>query len=318
LVSLVLRGSANVSPAKRAAVEQAVEELNYRPNTAARNLAEQRTMAVGVILNDVRQPWFADLLDGLGAELDGTGYHVLVGDGRLDRRTGESLTRTFLQHGVDGVVLAGSMPVTSAITEIGQMVPTVVAGWREQIPNTDVVANDDLAGGALAAKHLIELGHSRIAYIGDPSALVGELRAEGYASTMRQAGLGSNITMEWSEPTEDGGYRAAVRLLSRADRPTAIFAGNDVPCVGARAAAMELGIDVPGELSLVGYDNAYLARLRAFSLTSVDGAGFEVGRKAAQLLLSRTRDPRQAERLVLVQPSLAVRNTTGPVPAEDR
>ncbi|WP_219419785.1 LacI family DNA-binding transcriptional regulator [Pseudonocardia nigra] len=313
LVSLVLRDSPNVSQAKREAVLRVMDELGYRPNAAARTLAERRTRAIGVLLNDLRQPWFADLLDGLTSVLHARGQRILLGDGRLDRLMDETLTRTFLELGVDGLVLAGTMPISPAIAAIAEEIPTVAVGSRDlDVGRVDTVANDDRLGGRLATEHLIELGHTRIAHISGPTGLVGTLRQAGYEDTMRAQGLVEHIAVEPSDLTEDGGYRAAVRLLSRPVRPTAIVAVNDMACLGARSAATELGIYVPGALSLVGYDNSHLARLRCLWITSVDGAGFEVGRRAAHALLARIADPARPTDLTLITPSLAVRGSTAP------
>jgi len=132
---------------------------------------------------------------------------------------------------------------------------------------------------------------------------------------MQACGLGEHIRVEWADFTEDGGYRATVRLLSSPEPPTAIFAVDDLTCVGAQSAASEMNVDVPGRLSLVGYDNTYLARLRSIWLTSVDSGGAEVGRRAARALAARIDDPAQPGQLHLLAPALQVRGTTGPAPA---
>ena len=133
---------------------------------------------------------------------------------------------------------------------------------------------------------------------------------------MRACGLGEHIRVESADFTEDGGYRATVRLLSSAQPPTAIFAVDDLTCVGARSAASEMNVDVPGRLSLVGYDNTYLARLRSIWLTSVDSAGFDAGRLAARTLLARVADPARPAELHLLPPALEVRGSTAPRPSE--
>jgi DNA-binding LacI/PurR family transcriptional regulator len=313
LVSLVLRDSPKVSPVKREAVLRAVAELGYRTNAVARSLAERRTRTIGVLLNDLRQPWFTEMLDGLTPVLHEHGLHILLGDGLLNRRTDESLTRTFRELGVDGLVLAGTMPLSQAIEEIAGEVPTVAAGSRDlAVQRADMVANDDLMGGRLATRHLIELGHRRIAHIANPAGIVPELRREAYESEMRDHGLGAHIAIEYSDLTEDGGHRAAARLLDRPDPPTAIFAVNDMTGLGALSAAGDRGIDVPAQLSVVGYDNSHLAKLRCIGLTSVDGAGHEVGRQSADLLLARIGDPRRPAELRLIPPTLAVRGTSAP------
>jgi DNA-binding LacI/PurR family transcriptional regulator len=129
---------------------------------------------------------------------------------------------------------------------------------------------------------------------------------------MREHGLAGSAVTEAGDLTEEGGYRAAVRLLSRPVRPTAIFACNDITGLGALSAAEELGLRVPRDLSLVGYDNTYLSRLRHVWLTTVDTASHEVGLRAARCLLERMSGATRPERLVLAAPGLEVRGTTGP------
>ncbi|MEU0601570.1 LacI family DNA-binding transcriptional regulator [Streptomyces sp. NPDC006393] len=310
LVSLVLRGSQSVRPEKRRAVLAAIEELGYRPNAAARSLSERRTRTVGVLLNDLRNPWFVELLDGLTARLHDSGLHVLLADGRLDRRLGQDLTRTFTELRVDGVVAVGTLQDPTALRTAAERVPTVVAGAREpELPGVDVVAGDDEHGARLATEHLIGLGHRRIAHIAGRGA-VGELRLRGFETAMREHGLADTAVVERGDLTEEGGYRATVRLLSRRRRPTAVFAVNDMTCVGALSAAEESGLSVPRDLSLAGYDNTYLSRLRHLWLTTVDNAGHDVGRRAAQRLLDRIEDFGRSRTVDLTVPVLEVRGST--------
>ncbi len=170
-----------------------------------------------MLLNDVRHPWFVDLLDGLISVLE-----------------------------ADGFILAGTQANSPVIAEIASAVPTVTVGWRDiDLPRVDAVANDDLLGATLATRHLIELGHRRIAHISGrvsgTSNVVPKLRQQGYEDTMQACGLREHIRVEWADFTEDGGYRATVRLLSSPEPPTAIFAVDDLTCVGARAHQDRLG-----------------------------------------------------------------------------
>ena len=313
LVSLVLRGSPKVSPSSREAVLRAVAELGYRPNAAARRLAERQSRTIGVLLNDIRQPWFADMLDGLTPALYAGGKHMLLGDGRIDRLMGDTLTWSFLELGVDGLVLAGSFPVSAAITDVAGRIPTITVGGADlDLPHVDVIDYDNRRGAAMAVEHLVGLGHTRIAHISGLPGRTGIVRAQSYEDAMRAAGLRGDV--EAGDMTEEGGFRAAVRLLSRPERPTAIFAANDLSCVGALSAATELGIRVPDELSLVGFDNSSLARLRALWLTSVDGSAHDMGGQAATMLLSRIDRPDAPAETRLMAPSLEVRGSSGPAP----
>jgi DNA-binding LacI/PurR family transcriptional regulator len=133
---------------------------------------------------------------------------------------------------------------------------------------------------------------------------------------MSAYGLAASATIEAGDHTEEGGYRAAVRLLSSPSPPTGIFGYNDISCVGALTAAEELGLKVPRDLSIVGYDNTYLAQLRHLWLTTVDSAGFEVGRQAASCLLDRIADPGDAGTVILTRPHLEIRGSTAAPPAQ--
>ncbi|MFE1941224.1 LacI family DNA-binding transcriptional regulator [Streptomyces massasporeus] len=314
LVSLVLRGSDQVRPEKRDAVLRAAQELGYRPNAAARSLSEQRTRTVGVLLNDLRNPWFVDLLDGLNSLLHANGLRMLLADARLNRRTGQDPADPLLDLRVDGLVVVGTLPDPAALGQVAERIPVVLAGSREPAPpGVDVVAGDDERGALLVAEHLIGLGHRRIAHIAGYGA-VGELRRRSFEATMRRHGLADEVLVEPSDMTEEGGYRTTVRLLSRPDRPTAVFAVNDIAAIGVLSAAEELGLRVPRDLSVVGYDNTSIARLRHVWLTSVDNSSHEVGRRAAQCLLKRFEGAGGAGRVQLATPTLEIRGSSAPAP----
>ncbi|MBX9360647.1 LacI family DNA-binding transcriptional regulator [Streptomyces sp. WAC04114] len=314
LVSLVLRGSDQVRPEKRDAVLRAVRELGYRPNAAARSLSEQRTRTVGVLLNDLRNPWFVDLLDGLNSLLHAGGLRMLLADARLNRRTGQDPADPLLDLRVDGLVVVGTLPDPAALGQVAERIPVVLAGSREPAPpGVDVVAGDDEQGARLVAEHLIGLGHRRIAHIAGYGA-VGELRRRSFEAAMRRHGLADEALVEPSDMTEEGGYRTTVRLLSRPDRPTAVFAVNDIAAIGVLSAAEELGLRVPRDLSVVGYDNTSIARLRHVWLTTVDNSSHEVGRRAARCLLERFEGVGGAGRVQLAAPTLEIRGSTAPAP----
>ncbi len=312
LVSLVLRGSEQVRPERREAVLRAVRELGYRPNAAARSLSEQRTRTVGVLLNDLRNPWFVDLLDGLNSLLHDHGLHMVLADARLNRRSGQDLARPFLDLQADGLVVVGTLPDPAALGPVAARMPVVVAGAREPVPTgVDVVTGDDERGARLVTEHLIALGHRRIAHLAGYGA-VGELRRRSFEAVMRAHGSAGQASVEAGDMTEEGGFRAAVRLLSRRERPTAVVAVNDMAAVGALSAAEELGLRVPEDLSVTGYDNTSISRLRHLWLTTVDNAGHEVGRRAARCLLDRFDGAKATGRIHLATPTLEIRGTTAP------
>jgi DNA-binding LacI/PurR family transcriptional regulator len=312
LVSLVMRGSPHVSERRRQAVLQAARELGYRPNAVARSLVEGRTRLIGAIVADLHNPFFAEFLDGLQESLHGAGLRMLVGSGRWDPLFEAEAVEAFLEMRVDGLVLLSVVP--ESLKEAAASVPVVVVGERD-VHGVDIVVDDDELGASLAVDHLVELGHRRIAHIEGARSTTAHYRRAGYEKAMHRHGLAAEIVVEPGDFTEDGGYRAARALLRRDPRPTAIFAPNDLVATGALSAADEQGMRVPADLSIVGYDNTHLARIRHISLTSVDQPRRDMGRVAAELLTARIGDPSRHARQNLVVPHLVVRSTTGPAPA---
>jgi DNA-binding LacI/PurR family transcriptional regulator len=315
VVSRVLQGAPHVSEKRRKRVEEAIRELGYRPNSTARSLAKRRTNAIGVLVNDLSQPWFVDFLEGLNTTLHTHGLHAFIGDGRLDREADERLLRAFMEMRVDGLVLAGSMPVSDTIREAIQWLPTVVAGIRDiHQDGVDVVAEDDWLGAQLALDHLYDLGHRHIHHIAGQLGRVFELRRDSYLSWMEKHGLADRALVVTCDTTDEGGFNAGLRLLDVpvSERPTAVFVASDLACVGTLSAAWDLGLGVPDDVSLISFDNSVLARMRHTSLTSVDARARQVGERAAEFLAERIQSPSLPPREHLQVPTLSVRGTTGP------
>src|SRR5262245_52453597 len=164
-------------------------ELDYRPNLQARGLSRSRTDLVGVLLHDLRNPWFVDLLEGLSATLYASGLEPILLDSRTDQRVGRRSVETLLARGVDGFVVVGTTTEGRDLAAASRQVPVVLAGTREpRLPGVDVVVDDDRSGGELATRHLIGLGHERIAHLRGPGEIA-DLRLAGYREAMTAAGL---------------------------------------------------------------------------------------------------------------------------------
>jgi DNA-binding LacI/PurR family transcriptional regulator len=313
LVSLVLRGAPHVSDARREAVEAAIDELGYRPSRAASALASQRTLTVGVLIDDFHNPWFVELLAGLRSVLDPAGYTASAADLQLDAAERNPVEGFLAQH-VDALVIAADPPAGMLD---GVEVPIVVAGTRELgalglEPALDVVAGDDELGARLATEHLLGLGHRRVAHLagrGGP----GEARRRGYEAAMRAAGL-EPTAAGGGATSEAAGYAAACALLDARPEVTGIVAANDVMAVGALAALRERGLSVPDDVSVVGHDDSPLAAYRYLALTSVDGHSREVGAAAARALLARLADRAAPPHRELLAPDLVVRGSTARPP----
>lgn len=316
LVSLVLSGSNRVSGESRAAVEQAARELNYRPNAMARGLVGRRTRRLGVLLSDLRNPFFGEMSSGLLGRARERGYELVFTTG--DRESGfEDLAiAAMLELRADGLILGAPQVDDAVIERAARETAVVILNRRVDSSLCDYVTDDDFAGGRLAAAHLSSLGHTRIAHIDGGVGAGSATRRAGFEAGMQELGLGGGCRVVRGSFTEEGGYRGAYELFMSGDRPTAIFAANDLAAIGAVSAAEANGLRVPRDVSVMGYDNSYLSRLRHLSLTSIDQAAAELGRLAIDRILERIEDGRTAAIHNILPPSLVVRGSTAPPPAE--
>ena len=311
LVSLVMRNAPNVSEHRRQRVLEAADELGYRPNVLARNLASRRTNTIGLVLNDLHNVFFAEVTDGVEHAAEQAGQRILIGNGRHSAEGESDAVETFLQFRVDGIIVAGSLGLDT-VRKAATTTPMVVVGRTDELDEADTVNVDDAVGAKLAVDHLVSLGHERIALIDGGSSAGAPERAQGYADAMRSHGLEAHIRVARGDFTEAGGAAAAHELLDGGERPTAIFAGNDLSAVGAFDVLMDRGLAIPDDMSLVGFDNTALAAMAHLALTTVDQPTFDLGAAALDLLLERINDNRTESKRVIRQPDLVVRDSTAP------
>jgi LacI family transcriptional regulator len=317
-VSKVLNNGYGVSQAMAAKVRQAIADLGYRPHAAARGM-RGRTYTIGVMLPDIRNPFFPDILDGLTDRLRDTDYQVLLGPGGNSVEAEAHVTEAMIDRSMDGLILIAPISPRSHLERIGGIIPTVVIGRHAHSTAYDIVTDDDTVGAALIVNHLVELGHRRIAHIDhletDPVRLAempNAIRAEGYKQAMWACGLADEIDIVATSYTQQGGYVGAQQLLARPSRPTAIFAGADIVAMGVLDAIAEAGLSAPDDISVAGYDNTTFAAFGPISLTTVDQSGRQIGSNAARLLLERIADPDTPTTQVKLSPTLVIRRTTAP------
>lgn len=313
LVSLVMRGSPKVSEQRRRAVLRAAEELGYQPHAMARSLASRTSNIVGVLVSDLRNAFFADVVEGMDATAQQAGLELILNTGCRNASRERTALDSLQSFRPGGIILLSPVLPAAAIRETARHYPVVLVSRSSVVPGIDTVNDDGETGAGLAVDHLVSLGHRRIVHFDGGAAFTATPRRRGYLAAMRRHGLEPLVVP--SEHTDAAGMaavRTLLNLFSPNDFPTALLCGNDFNAVGAMSALAEAGLRVPQDVSLVGYDNSSLAALHHISLTTVDQPRFEIGRLAMAALIERLRDERSAPVRMRVPPSLVVRATTAP------
>ncbi len=309
LVSLVMRDSPRVSSHNREKVLAVAADLGYRPNMAARNLATGETKTIGVMLNDIHNPFFTAIAEGASTAAGEAGMQLVMSSGWL-REAGETeAIEMLLGMRTDGLLLASPRLSDVTINEFATQAPTVILGVWGRWENLDSINNDEQHGAELIVDHLVGLGHTRIAHIAGNLPAGGQQRRAAFAEAMVARGLAPIIID--GDFNEESGYEGAGVLMSLNEPPTAIFAGNDLSAIGVLSRLHEMGIRVPDDVSVVGYDDTNIAGISAVSLTTVHQPREEIGFIATQMLLERIAG-RTDDRHEDLEPRLVVRQTTGP------
>ena len=321
-VSNVVRGVPGVTPATRAHVLEAVAKLGYRPNVVARQLVLQRTSVLGIVVGDLANPFYAEMAKLIERQAAAEGFGVMICNTEVAGEVDVTGLESLIEHQVAGVVflsyLAGSARARQLVEgRVPAVFVTCHAEWA------DVVAGDDGHGAWLATEHLLSLGHRSIAYFADPIAEdpSDRERQAGFAVTMRKAGL-QPVVLRWRSAPDrvlrDGEKTTLAAVLSGTDRLTAIFAANDLTAIQVLDAADRLGISVPAQLSVIGFDDLALAGLARINLTSIAQPKNTMARLAVQTIAGRIRGALTGTRVrQIVDFALVVRGSTGRPPGSD-
>ncbi|MEO0493592.1 MAG: LacI family DNA-binding transcriptional regulator [Actinomycetota bacterium] len=310
LVSLVMNNSPKVSDAKREAVLRAADELGYRPNLHARNLAQKRTETLGMIINDIHNPFFAEVVYGVEATAEEHGFDVLILNGGRDAERERRAVETHLQFQVEALILVGPKLSDDDILRASYVVPTVVVAAGRDHPGVDTITTDDERGATLAVQHLVDLGHTDIVHIDGDTNISSHARSRGYEKAMRSAGLEPRVLTGGDD--EADAEAAVVELAETDSMPTAIFAFNDLIAAGALSTLEAAGLLVPDDVSVVGYDNTFIAELSHMSLTAVNQPRHQMGQLAIRTILERIEDGRTEPARIDLVPTLAVRGSSAP------
>jgi len=311
LVSLVMRGSTRVSESSRYKVVQAADELGYRPNMLARNLASGRTNTFGLVLDDFQNPYFTEVAEGAALGAAEAGYEVLVNSGWQRPRGETAALDALLARQVDGLIVVGARTSLDTLERFATQVAMVSINGPADAAGFDSVNNDEKVGAELIVDHLVDLGHKRIVHIDGGAGSGAPERRSAFTAAMLHHGL-APLCVD-GEFDERAGLDAAASLLALHEPPTAIFAANDLCAVGVLGELARRGVKVPDDISVVGYDDTALAALGTVSLTTVDQPRRHHGAMAAELLLERVNGRSEAVHR-FAEPRLVVRSTTGRCP----
>jgi DNA-binding LacI/PurR family transcriptional regulator len=310
LVSLVMRGSPSVSEQRRRRVLRAAEELGYRPNAYARSLASKRLHTIGVLINDVTNPYFGGVYSSLATAAEQAGFDLLVAPGTRSSSKEVALVHTLLEHRVAGLALLSPLMPTKELRALTSSWPTVLVGRDTSITGVDVVTTDELQAARLVLDHLTGQGHRTIVHVTGGSNRPAQDRAKAYRAVMRELGLEPREVV--GAFTHEAGQAAARKIAAMTPLPTAVVAANDLIAVGAIGVFESLGLRVPDQISVVGYDDSQIARLDLVQLTSVCQGVDQFGSAAVDLLLKRIDDRARPRVVRRIETKLVERRTTSP------
>ncbi len=308
LVSIVLRNAAGASVTTREKVLAAASELGYRPDVRARSLAGQRSWSMGVLFG-VAGSFHFDLLDGLYAAAESHRYGLVLSAITRHRDEQQAIS-TLRDLRFDGLIMLGPPIAHPALS--GQ-VPVAVIGWHVDDPHVDVVRTSDEHGMARAVEHLAALGHRRIAHIDGGEGMISLARREAYSSAMRASGLERFASIIAGGESQLEGQQGARALVAMDPRPTAVIAYNDDVAVATVSLLEQSGLDVPGDVSVVGWDDTATARLSRVALTTVAQQPAELASAAFDRLMQRLDGVTDDLGDIVLEPELVIRSSTGPL-----
>jgi LacI family transcriptional regulator len=313
-VSKVINGRYGVAAATLAKVQAVIDDLGYESSLVARSLRSQRTNVIGILVADI-EPFSAELLKGAGAAIRARGYELIVYSGSGHGKDHSGWERRYISR-LGGTLTDGIILVTPTVVDVDDSTPLVAIDPHTGPSSLPTVHGDNLAGAITATEHLLELGHRRIGFLaGRPDLESARQREQGYREALAAAGIPvdddlirvGDYELETSE-------EPARQLLTLDDRPTAIFAANDLSAMQTLHVARTLGLAIPGDVSVVGFDNIPESALIEPPLTTIDQSIQEMGRQAVEMLIDLIEGNTERPQRVTLPTRLVVRQSTGRVP----
>jgi len=312
-VSHVINNNRFVSDEIRSRVVAAVEQLNYAPSAVARSLKINQTRTIGMLVTSSNNPFYAEVVRGVERSCYERGYSLILCNTEEDADRMSRSVETLLQKRVDGLLLMcteNHRPSEDALRRYPSL-PVVMMDWAPFAGVNDIIQDNSLLGGEIATRYLIEQGYRKIACIAGPQDKTpARHRLEGYRQAMQQAGLPIPEGYEVSSDFEfEGGVSAMQQLLALADRPEAVFTGNDAVAVGVYQALYQQGLSVPQDMAVIGYDDIELAKYLTPPLTTVHQPKDSLGELAIDTLIYRLANPDSKPQILVLTPELVVRDS---------
>ncbi|MFZ6653685.1 LacI family DNA-binding transcriptional regulator [Undibacterium sp. TJN19] len=286
-VSRILNGTAKVSPDKRKAVETAIAEMKFEPNQLAQGLKSGRSMTIGIVVQDIASPFFDETLHGVDDGLKDTGYASVIVSGHWNAAEEAARIKLLLARKVDGIILLSGRIADKTVLDFARDKPIVATGRALQGKTAVGFKLDNAHGAYLATRHLIELGHRRIAFITGPANNTDAMeRQEGYQRALQEANIAfeENLVAEGNFH-EASGLLAINRLLETQQQFSAVFAANDLSAYGVRLGLYRKGIRVPEDISLIGFDDLPSSSYTTPPLTTIHQPLYDMGLLATRTLL---------------------------------
>ena len=313
-VSRVLNASPHVRPGVRRQVLRVVKQLNYQPNRTAQRLRAKQSKVIGLIISDIQNPFFTSVVRGIEDVAYAHGYSLVLCNSDEDTEKEKLYIAVMRAEAVAGVILTSTTESNPHVADLlAHHIPVIAMDRRIKNHKLDSVCVSNAQGAFAAVSHLIELGHRRIGFIGMPlTRTPGKERLAGYENALREYGLPrSRQLICLANAKQQGGHNAALELLKRQPNLTALFAANNLMTLGALDALCERALKIPDDISVVGFDDMPWAALLHPSLTAVAQPTYELGQKAAELLLARLQNPDKPTANVQLATTLIVRGSYG-------
>jgi LacI family transcriptional regulator, fructose operon transcriptional repressor len=312
-VSRVLSNKPHVRPKLREQVLTAVAELDYRPNLVARSLRSQQTKTIGLIVSDVRNPFFTAISRVVEDVAYEKGYSVFLCNTDEDPKKEMLYLSLMRDENVAGIIFSPTRQTAANFSKQSLNIPVVIIDRSVDADNVDMVLIDNVASACRLTTHLIENGYRRIAAILGEASTTGRQRHQGYADALKTHGIPYTAELvRYVQPKTSGGQRAALDLLALPEPPDAIFTTNSLLMAGALTAIREIGWRIPDDVALVGFDDTIWSALVQPAITLIAQPTKEIGQTATELLLQRVANPEQAVRQVILKGQLIVRGSSAP------